>query len=212
MIQKFLDSFSNNPTFSLPLTFQWTVTIDDRGLKREIKKVLKDLDNTTDWSVYDTNEWMGYGEHSNILVAQEVSLPSESYQTISLGQPNRGGFMPGYGITERSDFLSRNISINFIETGVDIEAHLFRPWIIALGTTGLLNTKLRADINITEYNKDMSVRKEYKFFKAFPTNSEGYSLNYTSGEFIVKSVTFGFTDYTILKEVPKTTTTTPPPV
>ncbi len=51
--------------------------------------------------------------------------------------------MPGYGITERSDFLSRNISINFIETGVDIEAHLFRPWIIALGTTGyrLLTTK-----------------------------------------------------------------------
>ena len=199
MIKQFLDSFSNNPTFSLPLTFQWTVTIDYRDLKTEIKKVLENLDNTTDWSVYDSNKWTGFGEHSNILVAQEVSLPSESYQTISLGQPNRGGYMPGYGVTERSDFLSRNISINFIETGVDIEAHLFRPWIIALGTAGLLNTKLRADINITEYNKDMSVRKEYKFLKAFPTNSEGYTLNYTSGEFIVKSVTFGFTDYTIVR-------------
>ena len=41
MIQKFLDSFSNNPTFYLPLTFQWTVTIDDRDLKTEIKKVLE---------------------------------------------------------------------------------------------------------------------------------------------------------------------------
>lgn len=199
MIKQFLDSFSNNPTFSLPLTFQWTVTIDDGNLLSEIKKVLGDLDNTSGWSVNSSNRWTGKGEHSNILVAQEVSLPSESYQTISLGQPNRGGYMPGYGVTERSDFLSRNISINFIETGVDIEAHLFRPWIIALGTAGLLNTKLRADINITEYNKDMSVRKEYKFFKAFPTNSEGYTLNYTSGEFIVKSVTFGFTDYTIVR-------------
>jgi len=197
LIPEFLEKYSSktNKTFHVPLPFQWTVSItEDEKLYGAIDEVLKDVD-LNKWKTFKSEKWRSDGDAGNILVAQEVSIPSESFQAVVLGHPNRGGFMPGYGVAERTDFLSRNLVINFLETGIDIETQLFRPWTIALGSAGLLNTKLRANINVREYNRDLSLRKSYKFTNVFPTNCEGYTLTYSDKEFIIKSVTFGYSKY-----------------
>ena len=131
------------------------------------------------------------------MVAQEVTIPTESIEVTSLGQENRGGFMPGYGVTQRTEFISRNVVINFIETESDIETELFRPWIIALGVEGLRTSRLKCNINVKQYTRDGIVRKHYTFIDAFPTNSEGYALTYGDNEFLIKSVTFGYTNYNV---------------
>jgi hypothetical protein len=192
---KFLDKFSNDRRFSLPLPFQWTVTIDtSSGLVSEIKNALGKINQS--WAVQDSSLWTDK-EANNILVAQEVTLPPESFEATVLGQENRGAFMPGYGTVQRTDFLSRNITINFLETERDIETELFRPWLIALSIEGLINSRLKSTINVTQYTKDMKPRRKYTFNNVFPTNSEGYTINYGDQEFFQKTVTFGYNNYYI---------------
>ena len=188
-INQFLDKFSTDRRFSLPLPFMWEVFIDGDGLVGEIQSVLSQYDLF--WTVEGPSKWGNGGS----LVAQEVTIPAESFEVMSMGAENRGGWMPGYGVTQRTDFLSRNITINFLETSKDIETNFFRPWTIAVGSAGLLNTKLRATINVNEYDKDNKIRKKYKFERAFPTNVEGYTLSYGDGEFIMKTVTFSYHKY-----------------
>lgn len=190
----FLSKFSSDRRFSLPFPFHWTVTIDDDNLPSSINNATSKINQN--WRVSSSAGWTDKLS-DNILVAQEVSLPTESVEITSLTHENRGGFMPGYGVTQRTEFISRNITINFLETERDIETELFRPWIIALGVDGLLNQNLKSTITLKQYTRDGSVRKTYKFTGVFPTNAEGYTLNYGDQDFLIKTVTFGYTNYTV---------------
>lgn len=195
-VPSFLNKFANQQKYFLPLPFQWTVSFTDSGVGSAVSRTLSKIN--LNWTVTESFNWTDT-DTNNILVAQEVTLPQESFEAAVIGQDNRGGFMPGYGVVQRTDFLQRGLSINFIETDKDIETELFRPWIIALGIDGLLNHSLKArSVNITQYGKDMSVRKQYVFEDVFPTTCEGYNLNYGDQEFIVKSVTFGFKNYKVV--------------
>jgi hypothetical protein len=190
----FLSKFSTDRNFSLPLPFLWTVTIDDDNLPSAITAAVGKINQN--WKVTSSSAWTDKLS-DNILVAQEIQVPSESVEMTSLGQENRGGFMPGYGVTQRTDFLSRNVTINFLETQKDIETELFRPWIIALSVDGLLNQNLKSIITMKQYARDGKVRKTYKFTGVYPTNTEGYTLNYGDQELSVKTVTFGYTNYSV---------------
>ena len=194
LTNSFLDKFSNDRNFSLPFPFHWTVTIDDNNLPSAITTAINKIN--LNLTVTSSDKWTDTLS-DNIFVAQEVQIPSESIEMTSLAQENRGGFMPGYGVTQRTDFLSRNITINFLETEKDIETELFRPWIIALGVDGLLNQNLKSIITVKQYTRDGSVRKVYAFKGVFPTNTEGYNLTYGDQDFLVKTVTFGYTNYTV---------------
>ena len=136
-----------------------------------------------------------YTRNGSILVAQEVTIPPESFAITQIGQPNSGGFLPGYGVVARSDFSSRGPVINFLETDQDIEHEFFRPWSIAVGIDGLINHALKAEITVKQYGTDGTFRKGYVFEGAVPTNSEGYTMNYEDSEFKVKSVTFSCRNY-----------------
>ena len=109
--------------------------------------------------------------------------------------------MPGYAATKRSDFLSRNVTINFLETNVDIESQLFRPWSIALSVEGLINTSLKTTINVYQYDNKRKVRKEYIFYNAFPTNCETTVINYTDDPIKTKTVTFAYSKYEVKTDV-----------
>ena len=194
-IDPFLTKFSTEQGFSIPLPCLWSVSFLDTGFISDIQQSVQKSGARWSYGVKSANKWSGSG--GEVLVAQEVSIPSESYEVMPIGQENRGGFMPGYGVTNRTDFLSRNVSINFLETGDDIETSLFRPWIIAIGTSGLLGGKFRTTIAVTEYHKSGGARKKYTFYNAFPTNVEGYTLTYSDSEFIIKSVSFGYTKYDV---------------
>lgn len=193
-VPSFLSKFSSDPRFALPLPFLWTVTIDG-GVTSQISSALQKIGYN--WSVEDALKWIDISSN-NILVAQEVTIPSESYETVILGpDSNRGGYMPGYGVTQRTDFLSRNLTINFIETQSDIETLLFRPWIVAIGVDGMIGGRLRSKATLTQYDRAGKIRKTYTFDNIFPTNTEGATISYSADDFTVKTVTFGYTRYDV---------------
>ena len=84
-----------------------------------------------------------------------------------------------------------------METDEDLEHEYFRPWMIALGIKGLVETgsSLKSTIEINQYTNDGFFRKGYRFKKAFPTAVEGYSLTYDNTDYKIKSVTFACQNY-----------------
>lgn len=192
-INDFLAAFSGDNKFCLSLPVLWTVSID--GVTNDsINEVLSFADES--WRANLTPNSMS--KNGNILPAQEVNIPNESssFQATNTGT-GMGGFLPGYALDSRTDFLSRNFSINFLETKQDLEHEFFRPWMIALGIKGLVESgsNLKGTIQVRQYDNQGNLRKGYQFDKAFVTNSEGFSLNYQDTDFTIKSVTFACQNY-----------------
>jgi hypothetical protein len=192
-INDFLAGFSGESKFCLSLPFFWSVVLDG-PTRGNINNVLESAGES--WRA--NNDPANMAKNGNLLVAQEVTLPSESSTFLqqSMGT-STGGFLPTYAMDTRSDFLSRSFNINFIETKNDIEHDYFRPWMIALGIQGLIakGQPLKATVTVQQYTNDGKLRKGYKFDKVFPTNIEGYTLNYENSEFTVKTVTFACYNY-----------------
>ena len=194
--RQFLDKVSNDERFYLPLPFMWAVDIDAGSVVGDIQSALSRAN--IKMQVESPDSWNGSGSSAGCLVAQEVTLPNESAVIANIGMNNRGGAMPGYGVVERTDFLSRSVTVNFIETDNDITDKVFRPWIAALGTVGLIDVKLRGNaLTLYQYGKDGSLRKTMSFKDFFPTNCEGYTINYDNDDFTVKTVSFAYKDYSV---------------
>lgn len=192
-INEFFSSFSNDQRFFLHLPVLWSVTIDGVS-EGSINSVLSDGGER--WQARTSPNSMTRG--GNILVAQEVTLPSESSGFSAIeSSSTMGGFLPGYGLNARSNFLDRSFSVNFLETELDIEHNFFRPWMIALGIKGLVaeGVSLRGSMQVRQYTNGGRFIKGFNFKKVFPTAVEGYTLNYDSTDFKIKSVTFGCENY-----------------
>ena len=192
-INEFYAAFSGDRKFFLHLPVLWTVTID--GVTTgAINGVLGDAGQP--WRANGSPG--AYTRSGTILCAQEVTLPSESSSFAALESgSNMGGFLPGYGMTARSNFLDRGLSVNFLETEVDIEHNFFRPWTIAVGIKGLVEhgPSLKGNMQVKQYTNGGKFIKGYQFNKIFPTAVEGFTLNYESTDFKIKSVTFGCENY-----------------
>tara|TARA_R110002020_G_scaffold164479_3_gene351259 strand:- start:1659 stop:2318 length:660 start_codon:yes stop_codon:yes gene_type:complete len=186
-----------NDRFFLSHPFLWKVSIG-------ASNTLADAVNTAchkageDWRAMSLPE--DYERNGSILVAQEVSIPGEQTSFGEYGQENRGGFLPGYGVTQREGFISRGLTINFFETRTDIDHTFFRPWLIAIAIDGLVNPELKCPILVTQYDNQMKKRKGFVFDDAFPTVCEPLTLGYGDAEFSVKTVTFGCKNYRPIKE------------
>lgn len=200
-IKNFLDKFRNNDKFFLNLPVFWTVSIIGVTMN-DINTVLSE--NGEKWKANTSS--MDMMDGGNILVAQEINLPLESAKfdpyTVS---SNTGGYLPGYGMASRSNFLSdRQISVNFLETEMDIDQNFFRPWIIALGIKGLIEygPNLKATMIVKQYSNDGRLIKGFRFNKVFPTVVEGYKLNYDNTDMLIRSVTFACDTYEQLDRGP----------
>ena len=195
MIQSedFLNLFSTDERYFLSLPVLWSVTIDG-VTENAINGVLEDAGENWSATINPGN----MTRNNNIMVAQEVVLPQEtsSFQAMESGSA-MGGFLPGYGLNSRSNFLDRSFSINFLETKHDLEHNFFRPWAIAVGIKGLIASvpTLKSTISVQQYDNKGNPRKGFKFKNAFPTAVEGFTLNYENTEFTVKSVTFACQNY-----------------
>lgn len=190
-VYSFLDSFSRDSKFFLPLPFLWKVNIGGVSASAINTAVNKASDG---WSAVNVPD--EYTRDGAIQVAQEVSIPSETLVMAgAMGVPNSGGFLPGYGVQSRSDFLSRNVTVNFIETDEDLEHNYFRPWTVAVGIDGLINHDLKGTLRVEQYGNDGKLRKGYEFQDVYPTNCEGYTLNYEDSTFKIKTVTFACKNY-----------------
>jgi hypothetical protein len=192
-ISEFLSKMSNDSRCFLNLPVLWTVTID--GVSESSINTVLDYAGEKWQAKTSPGAFTGNG---GIVLAQEVSLPSESsdFSAMESGS-GMGGFLPGYGLNARSNFLSRSFSVNFLETQMDIEHNYFRPWMIALGIKGLIEegVSLKGNMQVRQYSNSGRFIKGFQFKKVFPTAVEGYTLNYENTDFPIKSVTFGCENY-----------------
>jgi hypothetical protein len=192
-INDFLAAFSGDSKFCLSIPVLWTVSID--GVSNgAINEVLSWAGEK--WQAKMTPSDMTRG--GNILPAQNVTLPNESssFQSMKAGS-GMGGYFPGYALDERSDFLSRSFTVNFLETNKDLVHEFFQPWMIAIGIKGLVEEgqSLRGNMTVRQYSNDGRFMKGYQFKKIFPTNVEGFTLAYDNTDFLIKSVTFACENY-----------------
>lgn len=191
-INEFLGAFSGDQRFFLNLPVLWSVTIDGVS-EGAINSVLSEAGEK--WQAKTSPSAMT--KSGNILVAQSVTLPNEASGFVAMESGSMGGFLPGYGLNARSNFLDRGFSVNFLETQLDIEHNFFRPWMIALGSKGLIEegTSLKGNMSVRQYTNGGKFIKGFKFRKVFPTVVEGFTLDYDSTDFKIKSVTFGCENY-----------------
>ncbi len=195
MIQSndFLNAFSTDERYFLSLPVLWSVNMDGVS-EGSINEVLSDAGESWKASVSPASMTKG----GNIIVAQACSLPSEgaSFQAMESGS-GMGGFMPGYALNSRSNFLERSFTVNFLETQKDIVHNFFQPWMIALGIKGLVESgpSLKGNMEVRQYNNKGQLKKGYSFKKVFPTGVEGFTLNYDNTDFPIKSVTFACENY-----------------
>ncbi len=188
----FLTAFSRDEKFFLSLPFLWSVEFFAIS-PSSINKVLQEVDSG--WSAkFDPKD---YTKNGGLLIAQEVVLPNEtsSFIAFNSGSSGMGGFMPGYGVDSRSDFLNRTVTLTMFETKDDLEHNFFRPWMMAVGINGLVGSSLKGKLVVTQYDNRGKPRKGMVFNNIFPTNVEGISLNQTDSDFTMKAVTFAYTDY-----------------
>jgi len=192
-IEEFYSAFSGDRRFFLNLPVLWTVTIDGVSTGA-INSVLSDAGES--WQAKGSPG--SYTRSGSILVAQEVGLPNESSNFAALESgSSMGGFLPGYGMTSRGNFLNRSITVNFLETEVDIEHTFFRPWMISVGIKGLVENgpSLKGNMVVKQYTNGGRFIKGFQFKKLFPTAVEGYTLNYDNTDIKIKSVTFACENY-----------------
>jgi hypothetical protein len=199
----FLHAYSSHPEFFLSLPLLWKVQFDyTQSLVYSIDNALaKNYDEL--WRV--EKQPMDYiDRQGGILAARQVVVPNENTQFDVAGSMNLGGFLPGYATTKRLDFLNKNLVINFFDTEDDIEHLFFRPWMIAIGIDGLMMRNLLCrSVRLIQYNNLGQIRKGYEFMDVFPTNVEGYTLNYDNTDFLEKSVTFAFRNYRPITYAPR---------
>ena len=192
-INDFLQAFSQDRRFCLSIPVLWSISIDGVS-SGSINNILQSAGEN--WRSKITPNEMTRG--STILPAQAVVLPQESsnFSPIVAGG-SQGGFLPGYAMNSRADFLSRSFSVNFLETRSDLEHDYFRPWMIALGINGLVEdgSNLKATVTVKQYTNQGQFRKGFRFRKAFPTAVEGFTLDYNNTDFPIKSVTFACENY-----------------
>jgi hypothetical protein len=192
-INDFLQAFSGDARFCLSLPVLWTVSID--GVSESAINTTLSFAGEKWQAKINPNQMTRNG---NILPAQAVTIPQESSNFTALTQGGSGGgFLPGYAMTERTDFLSRSFSINFLETRNDLEHEYFRPWLIAIGIKGLVENgaNLKSGVTVKQYTNQGVLRKGYYFKKAFPTAVEGFTMDYNNTDYPIKSVTFACENY-----------------
>ena len=194
-VYDFLHNYSQHEEFFLSHPFLWKVSfLYEQSLISSINRTLEKSPDEKWRAIRQPNDYTDRG--GNILAARSVTVPNENTQFDIAGSMNLGGFLPGYAVTKRVDFLSKNLVINFFENNDDIEHMFFRPWMVSVGIDGLMMRDLLCPtVRLTQYNNLGERRKGYEFIDVFPTNVEGYTVSYNDEEFIEKSITFAFKNY-----------------
>tara|TARA_R110000737_G_scaffold90349_1_gene122714 strand:+ start:972 stop:1685 length:714 start_codon:yes stop_codon:yes gene_type:complete len=195
-VYDFLSNYSvgGPPKFYLSLPTLWKIQFSGaENVQGAVDKACTKAGEQ--WRVKNTPE--EFEKNGNTMVAREVSVPGETTEFLEAGGGiNKGGFLPAFGVEKRQGFLTRTVAVNIFDTNDDLEHNFFRPWMIAIGIDGLINRKLLCpNVILRQYNHKGEIRKGYNFMDVFPTNVEGYTLNYDNDTFLEKSVTFAFRNY-----------------
>ena len=157
------------------------------------------------------------------LLAQGVSMPTENVQINTTDIPGAGGFINGYYGETRGKYGTNGLSIDFLETNIDIFDFFIKPWIVATSYKGLIEDisepDIKCNISIAQYTRtdafygdkrgssqntrrdsyNYGVRKITNFFNCAPTSMAADQMSY--GEItesdIKRSVGWTFSHYDI---------------
>ena len=184
---------------SIPTESQWVVLIErlPKNLNTNIIQGLEYTDaSKKGWAIdqavgtlntYPMQRVMG------CLLAQGVSLPTESYTTEFVHPENHRGFLPGLIAKDRENMSQ--LTIKFLETNTSFTDFVIRPWIILgahYGFTarnpdirGEADKNVKTTITVLQYTRTiqsvaMIPRKIWTFYNCAPVMVEGGSLDYSS--------------------------------
>lgn len=157
-----------------------------------------------------------------VLLAQNIALPSDSFNIDSTSIDGAGGRLGGQYAGNRQGYGSSNkVDITFLETNIDIFDYFIKPWIIANSYKGLIEdgtgeNELKCDIRLIQFTRDafsyrnvigagatdLSVRKIIEFYDATPFQVNGDSLSYGDINMndITKTVSFSFSRYATVSD------------
>lgn len=159
-----------------------------------------------------------------ILLAQNIALPSDSFDISNTEIPHVGGKLGGQYAGNRQGYGGSNkVDVTFLETNIDIFDYYIRPWIIAVSHKGLIEDglteeDLKCDMQLIQFSRDaysyrnvigaaatnktteLSVRKVIEFYDAVPFQVSGDQLSYgdlSVGD-LTKTVSFAFNRYAVI--------------
>ena len=151
------------------------------------------------------------------FLAQSVQLPTDTFKVSNSNNDNMGGFRGGYIGADRESYDS--VTIDFLETNIDIVDYFIRPWCLAVSYKGLIEdgdaeTNVKAFMDLKLFSpatpaptnpselptpREWEVRKHYSFTGVVPITVPGKELSYGSDiKVISPKVSFAFKDYWIV--------------
>lgn len=217
--------------YDTPLKFLWSVYIYPNTigglpeLGENIRNVIRqyEIDAEKKWPVdtsglYNVTERTQFG----ILIAQNIALPSDSFDINNTSIDGAGGRLGGQYAGNRQGYGSSNkVDITFLETNIDIFDYFIKPWIIANSYKGLIEdgtnkNDLKCSLQLIQYTRNAktyrgvigtdkspnTIRKVINFYDAVPFQVNGDSLSYgdLSINDITKTVSFAFKNYAVVTE------------
>lgn len=214
---RFLDLISKWE-YDVPLTTQWFVTITpenesylmsklngrnssgiykDNGIILGQKQLDKLYNSTTRGVISDPDA-------SGLFFVQNMKLPKESFSINTASVENMGGYLKSAVGGDRIGMSEKSISLGFLETNLDFNDGIIKPWIVTASYEGLIalsNSSIKATIRVSQYTKARGFekkprRKLFEFFGCVPYSISDSELNYDGERIDVKTVDWVFTNYT----------------
>lgn len=213
---RFLDLISKWE-YDVPLTTQWFVTItpenesylmsklngrDSSGIYKDNgiilgQKQLDKLYNST------TRGVISDPDASGLFFVQNMKLPKESFSINTASVENMGGYLKSAVGGDRIGMSEKSLSLGFLETNLDFNDGIIKPWIITASYEGLIalsDSSIKATIRVSQYTKAKGFerkprRKLFEFFGCVPYSISDSELNYDGERIDVKTVEWVFTNY-----------------
>jgi len=214
----FLDAISRWRN-DVPLKNLWVLNLDTprlRGVQANVKALMLACENQLNreaWPVIDFTSQirpdLGY------VFCTMVNLIGDAVDSPAVEIEDRGGLRPGFVLGNRTPYSG--ISIEMLESNLDIIDFLLRPWVIANSHFGLIKDsrfdlccdleiqlytrvdRVKQNLKPEEFGTEWQLRKIFTFLDCYPTSVEPDKLNYTgvTTTDVTKTSTWYFRDYYI---------------
>lgn len=214
----FLDRLSQWD-YDIPLTTQWSVIIEPEmsnfGSSDQFFQKIGEYTqiDKTGFVIHPNMQKRVLSELTQPVVnglglyyAQKVRFPKEEFSVQGVGVDGMGGYLKGVVANDRYEMGARSLNIDFLETNLDFNDALIRPWMIACSYRGLIDLgpqdSLKANIYIYQFTKNIGedvekpIRKIHLFQGCVPYNITEDEINYESEQINIKTVNFTYTNYT----------------
>lgn len=199
----------------IPYSTQWMIHFD---IPAGIAENLRSAD-TQVWRIINSSNTIiqAIETNSNDLqgnaLAQAVTVPSEKldFGRVGMESEYRGGFNQTPIIKSRND--NELLTIDFLETRNSFVDLVIRPWIILVGSQGLvpisddptdsIKTELWAlffDRGDSQQNTAPAIRKKWVFHNAVPVSCDASTTDYQKNQIATNKTQWLYSHYTI--EVP----------